>query len=185
MADSVTVPFAARFLEVPESHVKRKIKDGTLGVDSRGSWGRPLISYDDVKHYARSQRLGRLGRLELTVMVVGELDDAELALRTSGLEVQRVDSIMLALLRHEAAGAPIIIASPGAISDGLSHLREYGLLDELQGMMHLAIITVTQTSVPWAIERQAEIIDPWEPRRLVQWAWRALEARAHAGSLGL
>lgn len=183
----VTVPVAARFLGVPESHIKRKIRDGTFEVGERGSWNRPLIVFDDVKHYARAQQLGALGRKQLTVAIVGgdELDDAVLALQVSGLEIQREASIMLALVKHEVAGAPIIVASPDSVTHGLEALRQYGLLDELYGTMYLAVVSETPTSIPWVIERQAEVIEPWELRRLVQWAWRSLEARNYSGSLEL
>lgn len=172
-------------LEVSENHVKRKITTGVFRVGARGSWNRPLIELDDVQQYARAKQLGKLGRHQRVVYVVGSLEDADLALRVSGLVTKRYKSLMQALAFHDVRGAPIIVAAPSIIRDEFDHLRDMGVLHELHSIMHLAIVSPSQTCVPWTIEKQSAIFMPDEPRALVVWAWKALEQRSQAGALDL
>lgn len=178
----------ARFLEKPESHVRELIKSGVLpAADRRGPYGCYLVAVRDIEHHARTEGLGELGRRQRLVLLVGgpELDDTELALTVSGLTPERAPSILAAVTQHDVAGAPIVVASGVAAQREIATLRERSVLRELSSMMFLACVAPSVTGVPWAIERQALVCDPWEHRRLVIWAWRALESRHRAGELDL
>lgn len=177
-----SVAEAARFLELTEHLVRARVADGTLRVVGRKGVGRGrayMIDGNDVRALARRRQLGELGRRQRLVLVVGDLTDVPVALRASGLYPERASGILDALSRHDVDGAPIIVASPKAVND------ELAILEPLLGQIHLGIVTRSQTAVPWRVELGAEILDPWEPRRLVQWAWNALDQRTDAGRLKL
>jgi len=174
-----TIAQAARFLEVPEHAVRSLLADGSIRVVGKGAYGRHLLNEADVRMVARARELGALGRRQRLVLVVGELADEQHALRVAGLTPERADGILDALARHDVDGAPIIVASPEAVNADLA------LLQPVLGQIHLAVVTHTQTAIPWPLELSAAIIDPYEPRALVRWAWTVLEARIEAGRLKL
>lgn len=174
-----TVAEAARLLERPEHFVRARCADGTFDVVGKGRYGASLLNGLQVRQFARIQRLGELGRRQKLVLVLGDPPDAAHALRIAGLTPERATNFMDALARHNVAGAPIIVATPDAVN------AELGLLPSLRGSIHLAVATSTQTAVPWQVELMSEIVDPYDPRALVQWAWSALEQRTEAGALKL
>lgn len=176
-----TVASAARFLEVPEHKIRKFITDGTIEVVGKGPYGVFMLSRDDVHQIARIREMGELGRRQKLVLVVGGsiLAEQHLALRVSGLTPKPATGILAALAEHDVAGAPIIVATPEAIH------AELGVLRTVLGQIHLAVISTTQTAIPWDIELGSCVIEPFEQRRLVTWAWRALACRHEAGSLDL
>jgi hypothetical protein len=183
-----TIPQVARYLEITERRVRDLVLAGTLQpLERRGPGGAYLIPFAEIEHYGRTQGLGEIGRRQRLVLLVGgtELDEHELALQVSGLTTERAPSILAAVSQHDVAGAPIVVVSAEAAQREITKLRERGVLRELSSMLFLACVTPSAAAVPWVIERQACVCDPWEHRRLVLWAWRALEDRHRAGSLDL
>lgn len=174
-----TIAEAARFLEINEYAVRCRLADGTLRSVGQGPFKRILIDGGDVRAFARRQQLGALGRRQRLVLVVGDLHDQARALLASGLLPERASGILDALSRHDVDGAPIIVTTPEVVDS------ELALLQPLLGQIHLAIVTHSQTTVPWPVELAAAIVDPFEPRYLVQWAWDALDQRTDAGRLKL
>ena len=183
-----TIPQVARYLELTERKVRDLVLAGTLHpLDRRGPGGAYLVSFAEVQHYALREGLGEIGRRQRLVLLVGgtELDEHELALQVSGLTTERAPRVLAAVSQHDVAGAPIVVVSAEAAQREIVTLRERGVLRDLSGMMFLACVTPGAAAVPWVIERQALVCDPWEHRRLVLWAWRALESRHRAGELDL
>lgn len=178
-----TISEAARLLEIPEHAVRARLADGTIRVVGKGPYGAHLLHHGDVKALARRFQLGLMGRLMRLVLVVGDgLEEQRHALRVSGLEPETAPTILGALERHakhDIPGAPILVCSPGAVAE------QQSVIEGVMGTIHVAVVTMTQTSVSWSVEQHATIVEPDELRRLVQWAWHVLDERTEAGGLKL
>lgn len=177
-ANLISIPVAARMLELSENQVKYLAKQGVLEVGGSGAWGRQLLEIDSVHAYAITQGLGKLGRRERTINIVGDVDKAVTdTLTVVGVHLETHERLLPVLADTRDGVPPIIITTPSCVVAAMSKLQELDMVSEINVYARVMIATTRLHEIPWVIEQRSVVMPPESARQIALWAWSMLKER--------